>query len=100
MAGQRQKPVQNLAFRRGGRGREVTIPTHSPLEEAPAPPPRLTRAVAEHWVAYWSDPISRLVTEAAVYDVRRYFSALAERERLERKAGKARSYRGAPARTP
>ena len=89
MAGQRQKPVQNLAFRRGGRGREVTIPTHSPLEEAPAPPPRLTRAVAEHWEAYWSDPISRLVTEATVYDVRRYFSALAERERLERKAGKA-----------
>ena len=88
MAGQRQKPVQNLAFRRGGRGREVTIPAGSPLGGVPKAPPRLTRAVVEHWEAYWSDPISRLVTEAAVYDVRRYFVALSERERLERKAAK------------
>jgi len=88
MPGQRQKPVQNLAFRRGGRGREVTIPAHSPLGEVPAPPPRLTRAVRDHWDAYWQDPISRLVTEAAVHHVRRYFVLLAERERLERKVAR------------
>jgi hypothetical protein len=89
MAGQRQKPVQNLAFRRGGRGREVAIPDHSPLGEVPAPPPRLTRAVRDHWEAFWSDQISRLVTEAAVHHVRRYFVLLSERERLERKVSKA-----------
>ena len=89
MAGQRQKPVQNLAFRRGGRGREVAIPEHSPLGGVPAPPPRLTRAVAEHWDAYWGDQISRLVTVGALYDVRRYFVLLSERERLERKVSKA-----------
>src|ERR687885_773168 len=88
MAGQRQKPVQNLAFRRGGRGREVTIPDHSPLGGVPAPPPRLTRAVRDHWEAYWADPISRLVTEAAVHHIRRYFVLLSERERLERQVAR------------
>ncbi len=90
MAGKRRKPPDQLAGQ-GSRYRGTSPLTLVPPDDrraVPTMPPRLTARVAQAWRDYWADPVSQLARPLDWYDIRRYFTLLAERERLERKLDK------------
>lgn len=85
MAGQRQKPVDSLTFRRGGRGGEAIDLTQAAgyATEIPDPPAGIVKAAREAWVAFWRSDVSALVNRHAdLTALRRWAVCLSERERV------------------
>ena len=59
MSNVRQKPANQLVYRRGGRGRVPALPPIPTV--CPDPPPDLGDYALERWSAFWSQPVSGLV---------------------------------------
>lgn len=84
----RQKPAEQLKGYGSRFKGQPTLTLVRPDEgrEIPAYPPDLDPAYRPVWDAYWGDALSRLVTEADKYDIRRYFGLLAKRDTLQGEA--------------
>lgn len=85
MAGQRQKPVDSLAFRRGGRGGQAINLTKlaGHASEVPLPPKGITRTARESWKAFWRSDVAALVNlDADLTALRRWVECLSEREHV------------------
>lgn len=82
MAGVRRVAPENLAFKRGGRGRTLTVA--APSERLVPPAPRGIGKVARQvWQDFWRSPVSAAVDlDADQYAVRRWILAIDEREEL------------------
>lgn len=85
MANQRQKPVDSLSFRRGGRGGQAINLTKvaGHASEIPAAPKGLTYSAREAWKAFWRSDVAALVNlDADLTALRRWVECLSEREHV------------------
>lgn len=88
MANQRQKPVDSLVFRRGGRGGQAITLTRAAGHAVvvPDPPKGLTYAARAAWHAFWRSEVAALVSvEADMAALCRWIACLSERERIEKR---------------
>lgn len=86
MAGKRQKPAEQLQGKGSAHRGETSLHLVAPDErrEVPAPPEKLPAALLLAWDAFWADRVSTLIKPVDHYDVARYFTLLAERDKHAR----------------
>jgi P27 family predicted phage terminase small subunit len=62
----------------------VELPAASALPPPPPPPVGLLKVTREEWTAYWTSPVSALVTDTDRPAIERLFRSRDDRERLRR----------------
>lgn len=78
--GERQKPPSQLANRRGGRGRVLTVRRRT--EDAPAPPEGLSEYATNRWTEFWESEAASAVDWASDAErLERWAKCLDQRER-------------------
>ncbi len=83
MAGQRQKPADQLINKRGGRAKALTVRKRDPAFIAPSPPSGLRAYGKARWEQFWqSDNAMAVDVNAHAEDLARWIKCVDERERL------------------
>ena len=84
MAGTRQKPIDQLVNRRGGRGDKRLVVTGGP-KVVPAPPAGLSRYAVQRWKQFWDSDVAAAVDVGSDAErLYRWVQAIDAREKVWR----------------